>query len=169
MEEKSSEILRKKAEDSAPLKDHIDDENLSKVDDVKVKKVIDEEGKEVIVFQDPLYSREKRSIVNYTVYRGKWEFENLDDIDDNEGECAVRFKPIKDGSNFTIAFKSIKDRVEFMDSIYSDTEMKQRGTGMNLEKIANSNILKTTGGIIGAGILSYGLYKIFVKKEEKPE
>ncbi|HSP88965.1 MAG TPA: hypothetical protein VLN45_12590, partial [Ignavibacteriaceae bacterium] len=125
-------------------------------------------GKEVLVFDDPLHSREKRSIVNYTIFKGKWEFENMDDLDETDHEkCAVKFTPVKDGSSLTIAFKSLKDRVEFIDSIYSDSEMKQLGGGINLEKLANSKILRTTGGIIGLGIAAYGLYKLFKGKDKE--
>jgi hypothetical protein len=165
MEQKSREMLQKKAEITEPLRESIEDENLQRINDVKVEKTINGEGKEVIVFQDPLYSKEKRSVVNYTVFRGKWEFENLDDIDEAEGSCAIRFAPLKDNSNFTIAFKSLKDRVEFMDSIYSDREMKQIGTGMRFDDIANSKILKTTGQIVSAGIIGYGIYKLFAKQK----
>jgi hypothetical protein len=90
----------------------------------------------------------------------------MDDLDnDDQEKCAVNFSPIKDGSNVTIAFKSLKDRVEFMDSIYSDSEMKQIGGGINLEKFANSKVLRTTGGLIGLSLAAYGLYKIFRGKE----
>jgi len=132
------------------------------------QEIIDKEGKKVLVFHDPLYSREKRSIVNYTTFRGKWEFENLDNIDESDTQkCAVKFVPVKDGSTITIAFKTLKDRLEFINSIYSDNEMKQLGGGMNLEKFANSKVLRTTGGLIGLGLAGYGLYKIISGKKDK--
>lgn len=125
------------------------------------EEIVDEEGKKVIVFHDPLHTREKRSTVNFTTFRGKWEFENLDNIDETDQQkCAVKFIPVKDSSTITIAFKSVKDRLEFMNSIYSDNELKQLGGGMNLEKFANSKILRTTGGLIGLSLAGYGLYKI---------
>lgn len=160
---KSDEILKKKAEESEPLRELLDEESVPQ-GQVLQKTVIDDEGKKVKVFEDPLYSREKRSTVNYSVFRGRWEFENIDEIDGLEGNCAVKFYPVKDESSFVIAFKSVKDRVEFFDSIYSDNEMKQRGGGMNLEKLANSRVLQTTGGIISLSVLGYGLYKMFKKK-----
>lgn len=129
--------------------------------ELEQEEIIDEEGKKVIVFHDPLHTREKRSTVNFTTFRGKWEFENLDNIDEtDEQKCAVKFIPVKDSSTITIAFKSVKDRLEFMNSIYSDNELKQLGGGMNLEKFANSKILRTTGGLIGLSLAGYGLYKI---------
>ena len=116
---------------------------------------------------NPLHSREKRSIVNYSVFQGKWEFENYEDLDETDKEkCAIKFTPISDGVSLTIAFKSYKDRLEFIDSIFSDHEMKQIGSGLHLENIVNSKILKATGGIIGISLLGYGLYKLFGKKKE---
>lgn len=167
MEDKSRDILKKKAEESPSLKESMD-EDFS--DEEIYHKEINSEGKEILVFEDPLHSREKRSMVNYSVFRGKWEFENIDEIDgEDEGSCAVRFTPVKDGSNVSIAFKSLKDRLEFMDSIYSDNEMRQVGTGMDLEKIANSNVLKTTGGIVGLGLAGFALYKLFGGKKNEEE
>ncbi len=156
---KGSEILKKKAEETEPLREFLDEANIPPGEVIQ-KTIVDEQGKKVRVFEDPLYSREKRSTVNYSVFRGKWEFENIDEIDGVEEHCGVRFHPVKDESSFVIAFKSVKDRVEFFDSIYSDNEMKQRGGGMNLEKLANSRVAKTTGGIISLSVLGYGLYKI---------
>jgi hypothetical protein len=163
---KSKDILIQKAKEVKSLRSSIEgqkSENLK--EDLHPKTITDEKGKKILVFNDPLYSREKRSVVNYTNFRGKWEFENLDDIDDSEPEkCAVKFTPVRDSSNITIAFKSLKDRIEFMDSIYSDNEMKQIGSGINLEKIANSKVLKATGGLIGLTYAGYKIYKI-LKKE----
>ncbi len=162
---KSDEILRKKAEDVDPLSESIDENSSS---EVIQKTILDNSGRKIKVFEDPLYSREKRSTVNYSVFRGKWEFENIDEIDGVEDNCAVKFYPVKDESSFIIAFKSVKDRVEFFDSIYSDKEMKQRGSGMNLEKLANSKVLQTTGGLISLSVLGYGLYKL-ISKNKKSE
>ncbi|MFO7447175.1 MAG: hypothetical protein R6W90_12470 [Ignavibacteriaceae bacterium] len=166
---KSKNILREKAKNSETLRDAINSEapELQHVNqEESPKTIVNEEGKKVLVFKDPLYSKEKRSIINYSVFRGKWEFENIDDIDDDHEKCAVKFVPVKDGSSFTIGFKSLKDRVEFFDSIYSDKDMKQTGTGVSLEKIANSKVLQTTGGLVGLSVLSYGLYKFLKKKED---
>lgn len=166
---KTREELEKKAKQSEPLSESIEGDETQNLndDESKLKTVINKEGKEVLVFKDPLHSREKRSVVNYTIFRGKWEFENIDDLDDtDENKCAISFTPVKDGSNLTIAFKSHKDRIEFMDSIYSDSEMKQLGGGIDLEKLANSKVLRTTGGLIGLSIAAYGLYKLFKGKEK---
>lgn len=168
---KSKDILQQKASESQSLKSTIDSQSKTEShesDILKPKTIINEEGKKVLVFQDPLYSREKRSVVNYTIFNGKWEFENLEQIDDSEPEkCAVKFIPQSESSQFTIVFKSIKDRVEFIDSIYSDKEMTQTGSGMRLENLANSKVLKTTGGLIGLSIASYGLYKLFRGKNKE--
>ncbi|MEO8399301.1 MAG: hypothetical protein ABI550_05720 [Ignavibacteriaceae bacterium] len=165
---KSREILKQKAKKSSKLNESIESvESTNEAADLSPKTIINKEGKEVLVFKDPLYSREKRSIINYSVFNGKWEFENIDDMDENDPEkCAVKFTPIKDGSNLTITFKSIKDRVEFMDSIYSDNDLKQIGGGMSLENLANSKVLKTTGGLIGLSMVGYGLYKLLKGKDE---
>lgn len=169
---KPRDELEKKAKESEPLKKSVDskDQSDKKAQDYESKTVINEEGKKVLVFSDPLHSREKRSIINYTIFKGKWEFENVDDLDDTDKEkCAVKFSPVKDGSKITITFKSLKDRVEFMDSIYSDSEMKQIGGGINLEDLANSKVLRTTGGIIGLSLAAYGLYKLFKVKDKEGE
>jgi len=166
---KPRDILEEKAKKAEALKNAIDVEksaDKSVKNTKEVETIINEEGKKVIVFNDPLYSKEKRSTINFSVFRGKWEFEDIDDIDDDPEKCAVKFIPVKDSSSFTIGFKSLKDRVEFFDSIYSDNPMKQTGTGMSLEKIANSKVMKTTGGIVGLSVLGYGLYKLFKGKEE---
>jgi len=168
---KTKEILQKKAESSESLKESIDDESeqSESSESAESQTIVNEEGKEVLVFNDPLFSKENRSVVNYSIFRGKWEFENIDELDEGDQEkCAVQFTPLKDSSSMIITFKSLKDRVEFMDSIYSDNEMKQIGGGMRLENLANSKILRTTGGLIGIGIAGYGLYRLFFgKKEDK--
>lgn len=166
----TKDILKEKAEESFTLKNSILDEKheQEEVDTSKPTLIVNEKGDKVLVFSDPLHSREKRSVVNYSVFRGKWEFENIDDLDETDKEkCAVKFKPVGDGINFTIAFKSLMDRVEFMDSIYSDKEMKQTGTGIQLEDIVNSKVLKTTGGLIGLSLLGYGLYKFLGRNKEE--
>ena len=70
-----------------------------------------------------------------------------------------------DSAKMILAFKSVKDRVEFMNSLYATEEMKQVGGGMSLEKLANSKILRTTGGLLGLGLAGYGFYKMFNKKQ----
>ncbi len=165
---KTKEILRRKSRVSDPLSASVEDifaeieNSLEHKDEVEV---LERNGRKVIVFNDPLYSREPRSTVNYSIFRGKWEFEPLEDIDETDpGKCAIQFKPISDGSEVIIAFKSIKDQVEFMNSIYASEELKQVGSGMSLEKFANSKVLKTTSGLLGLTMAGYGLYKLFSKK-----
>jgi hypothetical protein len=168
---KSKEILRRKSKISDPLSASVEDIFAEIEDEMDHKdeiEVVDQNGKKIIVFNDPLYSREPRSTVNYSVFRGKWEFEPLEDIDENDSDkCAIQFKPLSDSAEVIIAFKSIKDRVEFMNSIYSSEEMKQVGSGMSLEKFANSKVLKTTGGLLGLTMAGYGLYKLFSKKDDE--
>jgi hypothetical protein len=168
---KSKEILSRKSKISDPLSASVEDifaEIENEIDQKDKIEVLDKNGKKVIVFSDPLFSREPRSTVNYSIFRGKWEFEPLEDIDENDSDkCAIQFKPLSDSAEFIIAFKSIKDRVEFMNSIYSSEEMKQVGSGMSLEKFANSKVLKTTGGLLGLTVAGYGLYKIFSKKNQE--
>ncbi|MDP4115735.1 MAG: hypothetical protein Q8903_06350 [Bacteroidota bacterium] len=161
----SKEILEKKSKETVSLKESVNDNtNENTVDEQFPQRQVDSEGRSILVFKDPLFSREKRAVVNYTIFRGKWEFEILDEIDDDDTEkCAVKFIPTNESSNVTIAFKSIKDRLEFMDSIYADNAMKQSGTGMSLEKYANSKVLQT-GGLVGLATLAgLGLYKLFRK------
>lgn len=165
---KSKDLLEEKAKNTVSLQNTIDNEDkeLNQEAGSDIKTIINEEGKKVLVFSDPLYSKERRSTITFSVFRGKWEFEDIDDIDDDPERCAARFVPTKDGSSFTIGFKSIKDRVEFFDSIYSDNEMKQNGPGMNLEKFANSKVFKTTSGLVGLSVLGLGLYKFLKGKDE---
>ncbi len=167
---KTREILSQKAKEVEKLIDSIEDEiSRESSKSEPEKRVINKDGKEVIVFKDPLYSREKRSTVTYSVFNGKWEFENLDEMDELDPEkCAVKFYPVRDGSNFTISFKSLKDRVEFMDSIYADNDLKQVGGGMSLEGLANSKVFKTTGGLIGLSVVGYSLYKMLKGKTDHP-
>jgi hypothetical protein len=56
-----------------------------------------------------------------------------------------------------------------MDSIYSQDQMKQRGGGMSLEKLANSKVVRNTGGIIGISLAGYALYKLLSKIKENLE
>lgn len=166
---KSRDILKKKAEDAESLKDTVSSENQSSSEsnDLKPQVIIDDQGKKIMVFNDPLHTREKRSVVNYSVFNGKWEFENIDDLDEHDKEkCAVKFIPVSDNVSLTIAFKSLKDRVEFMSALYSDKEMKQRGGGINLENLANSKVIKTTGGLIGLSLLGYGIYRLLGKDKD---
>lgn len=168
---KVKEILKRKSQYTDPLSASVEDifaEIENEIEHKDEVEVTEKNGKKVIVFNDPLYSREPRSTVNYSIFRGKWEFEPLEDIDENDPDkCAIQFTPLNDSAKVIIAFKSIKDRVEFMNSIYGSEEMKQVGSGMSLEKLANSKILKTTGGILGLTAAGYGLYKLFSKKNNE--
>ncbi|MGE5795793.1 MAG: hypothetical protein ACM34O_12345 [Ignavibacteria bacterium] len=167
---KTKDILKQKANEAQPLSSIKKDEPVPAGENFKTETIVNEEGKKVLVFKDPLHSKENRSIVNYTIFRGKWDLELMDDIDENEPEkCAITFTPVKDNSNLTIAFKSLKDRVEFMHSIYSQDQMKQRGGGMSLEKLTNSKVVRNTGGIIGLSLAGYGLYKLLSKIRENLE
>lgn len=168
---RAKEVLKRKAQQTDPLSASVDD-ILSGIEDEVLHKneveVIEKDGKKILVFNDPLFSREPRSIVNYSIFRGKWEFELLEDIDENDPDkCAVEFTPLNDKAKLMIAFKSVKDRVEFMNSIYASQEMKQVGSGMSLERIANSKIMKTTGGILGLTVAGIGLYQLLKKKKDE--
>jgi len=168
---KVKEILRRKSQYTDPLSASVEDIFADIENEIENKdqvEITEKDGKKVVVFNDPLYSREPRSTVNYSIFRGKWEFEPLEDIDENDADkCAIQFTPLNDSAKVIIAFKSIKDRVEFMNSIYGSEEMKQVGSGMSLEKLANSKLLKTTGGILGLTAAGYGLYKLFSKKNNE--
>lgn len=168
---KAREILKRKSQHSDPLSASVDDifaEIENEIENKDEVEVIEKDGKKVVVFNDPLHSREPRSTVNYSIFRGKWEFEPLEDIDENDPDkCAIQFTPLNDSGKVIIAFKSIKDRVEFMNSIYSSEEMKQVGSGMSFERLANSKVLKTTGGLLGLTVAGYGLYKLFAKKDDE--
>ncbi|MCL6494938.1 MAG: hypothetical protein K6T54_09215 [Ignavibacterium sp.] len=168
---KSKEILKRKSKETDPLSASVEDIIADIEDEILNKhevEVIEKDGKKILVFNDPLFSREPRSIVNYSIFRGKWEFELLEDIDETDPDkCAVEFTPLNDRAKLIIAFKSVKDRVEFMNSIYASQEIKQVGSGMSLEKIANSKIMKTTGGLLGLTVAGYGLYKFLRRKKDE--
>lgn len=166
---KGRDILEQRAKETPSLKSTLEEDVSINVDENNLGPEVKlENGKRILVFNDPLYSREKKSVINYTVFRGKWEFENLEEFDsENPGTCAVKFAPVRDSSNITLVFKSFKDRVEFMNSIYSDNEMKQTGGGVNLESLANSKVLKNTSGLLGLSLAAYGLYKILKSKPAK--
>ncbi|WP_337866771.1 hypothetical protein [Ignavibacterium sp.] len=168
---KTKEILRRKSQETDPLSASVED-ILADIEDEVLNKheveIIEKDGKKILVFNDPLFSREPRSIVNYSIFRGKWEFELLEDVDETDSEkCAVEFTPLNDKAKLIIAFKSVKDRVEFMNSIYASQEIKQVGSGMSLEKIANSKLMKTTGGILGLTVAGLGLYKFLKSKKDE--
>jgi len=157
---KSKEILLKKAQEVKSLRDEIKEEKKEETADI-YPQAIYEKGKKVLVFKDPLFSAEKRSTVIYSIFNGKWEFENIENTDsDGQEFSAAKFKPVKDGSDFILAFKSLKDRVDFMNSIYANNALKQTGGGMNLEKLANSKIFRATSGIVGLSIIGYNLIKL---------
>jgi hypothetical protein len=166
----TKEILRRKSQLSDPLNASVEDifeEIENEIENKDIIKYEEKDGKKILVFNDPLFSKECRSTVNYSVLRGKWEFELLEDIEENEPDkCAVQFNPLSDSAKFIIAFNSVIDRIEFMNSIYAHEEIKQVGGGMSLEKFANSKVLKTTGSLVGLGIAGYGFYKLFSKKKE---
>ena len=108
---KTKEILQKKAKTSESLKESIDDdlEQTATTESSEPQTMVNEEGKEVLVFNDPLHSKENRSVVNYSIFRGKWEFESIDDLDEEDQEkCAIQFTPLKDSSSIIITFKSLK-------------------------------------------------------------
>lgn len=164
---KSKEILVKKAQEVKSLRDELKDDKKEGPEDIYPHAVYDS-GRKVLVFKDPLFSAEKRSTVIYSVFNGKWEFENIEDADsDGQEFSAVKFKPVKDGSDFILAFKSLKDRVDFMDSVYANNTLKQTGGGMNLEKLANSKIFRTTSGIVGLSIIGYNLLKLINRNSKK--
>ena len=163
---KGKEILEQRAKESRSLKSTLQEEININVNENKLGPEVKlENGKRVLVFNDPLSSKEKKSEINYTVFRGKWEFENLDDFDsENPGTCAVKFTPVRNSSNVTLIFKSFKDRVEFMQSIYSDNGMKQTGDGDSRESTTNSKVITNASGLLGFSLAAYGLYKIFKKQ-----
>jgi len=78
---KAREILRRKAQYADPLSASVEDIFAEIENDIENKdkiEYVEKDGKKILVFNDPLYSRESRSTVNYSIFRGKWEFELLE-------------------------------------------------------------------------------------------
>jgi len=99
---KVREILRRKSQLTDTLSASVEEIVADIENDIEHKntiEVIEKDGKQILVFHDPLYSREPRSIVNYSIFRGKWEFELLEDIDETDSDkCSVQFNPLNDSS-----------------------------------------------------------------------
>ncbi len=155
------DILDKKASSSKRLKESVSEEGSSSI---KPRLSVNSKGEKILVFDDPLYSKEKRSIINYSEFTGKWDFEIIDDADSSDPEkCSVKLIPKKEFSEITLTFKSMKDRVEFMSSIYSDNELKQRGRGMNLEHMANHDVLNKKSNPFGISLTGLGMFRLLSK------
>ncbi len=88
------------------------------------------------LYVDPQYGAEQFSAtVNYAVFTNRWNIEDLKEdysikiIHPGSGDCII------------LSFNTFKDKLAFIQNIYSSQYIKQIGTGHDLESLANLNLL----------------------------
>jgi hypothetical protein len=100
------------------------------------------------LYVDPQYGLDHHSSsVNYAVFSGEW------DIEDVREEYVVKMIHRTSGDTVSLSFASLKDKLNFTKNIYAAKPIKQVGNGMELEKLANSNIKPAASKSL-AGLLS---------------
>ena len=100
------------------------------------------------LYVDPQYGLDHHSsVMNYAVFSNEW------DIEDVREEYIVKMIHRSSGDTVLLSFNSLKDKINFVKNIYAAKPIKQVGSGMELEKLANSH-LKPTRGKSLTGILS---------------
>lgn len=87
------------------------------------------------IYIDPKYGTELASVtINYSLFSNKWDIEEVNE--DN----ILRIIYHDSGDSISLAFNSLKDRINFTKSIYASKCVIQIGQGMNLEEYANMNL-----------------------------
>ena len=95
------------------------------------------------LYIDPKYGMyQPRATLNYSVFRGKWE------IEDSKEDNSVRLINVESGDSLFLSFNSLKDKIEFVKGIYTEYPIKQVGSGMNLENLANDNVKPKFGSYV---------------------
>ncbi|HVO76131.1 MAG TPA: hypothetical protein VMT35_19055 [Ignavibacteriaceae bacterium] len=87
------------------------------------------------LYIDPVYGIEQPLMkINYAIFSSRWDIEELPE--DNVLKIIHR----DSGDSISIAFNSLKDRINFVKLIYASKPVKQIGKGMNLENYANLHL-----------------------------
>lgn len=88
------------------------------------------------LYIDPEFGEEQySSTVNYAVFTNRWKIE---DVKENH---SVRIVHPGSGDSIVLSFNSFKDKLAFIQNIYSSCYIEQIGRGHNLESLANLNLL----------------------------
>jgi hypothetical protein len=87
------------------------------------------------LYIDPQFGNEQNSsTVNYAVFSNKW---NIEDVKEDYSVKIVH----PTGDSIILSFNTFKDKIAFVQNIYSSHHVKQTGTGHDLESLANLNLL----------------------------
>lgn len=87
------------------------------------------------LYIDPEFGKPlPRAAVNYAIFSSKWDIEEVKE--DNVLKIIHR----ESGDSISLAFNSLKDKIDFVKSIYASQPVKQIGKGMDIEKFANENL-----------------------------
>ena len=91
------------------------------------------------IYEDPFFSIPlAKAAVNYSVFSSKWDIEEVNE--DNILKIIHR----ESGDSISLSFNSLKDKIEFVKNIYTSQRINQIGKGIDLEKLANSNLKPQT-------------------------
>ena len=91
------------------------------------------------IYEDPLYRIPlPKAAVNYSIFSSKWDIEEVNE--DNILKIIHR----ESGDSISLSFNTLKDKIEFVKNIYASQHVNQVGKGIDLEKLANSNIKPKT-------------------------
>lgn len=99
------------------------------------------------LYVDPQYGLDHHSsVVNYAVFSNEW------DIEDVREEYIIKMIHRTSGDTISLSFNSLRDKINFVKNIYAAKPIKQVGSGMELEKLANSHVkpaaTKSLSGIL---------------------
>ncbi len=87
------------------------------------------------LYIDPQYGNEHfSSTINYAVFTSKW---NIEDVKEDHGVKIVH----PNGDSIVLSFNTFKDKLAFVQNIYSSQHIVQTGKGHDLESLANLNLL----------------------------
>ncbi|MGE5797389.1 MAG: hypothetical protein ACM34M_10465 [Ignavibacteria bacterium] len=88
------------------------------------------------LYIDPQFGNEQySSTVNYAIFTNQW---NIEDVKE---DYAVKIVHPRSGDSIILSFGTFKDKLAFVQNIYSSQHIKQIGKGHNLESLANLNLL----------------------------
>ena len=88
------------------------------------------------LYIDPQFGNEQyNSTVNYAIFTNQW---NIEDVKE---DYSVKIVHPRSGDSIILSFSTFKDKLAFVQNIYSSQHIKQTGRGHNLESLANLNLL----------------------------